>query len=416
MFKNSKVKTLKNIILLLVILSFFPVTEILAFTNGLETPQADTLVYLPIPPRASNALTGSQFASKVTGMSVEDREQQVVNEILSGNVPSFSRKLRLLKVRATIENTNYELAFYTACDYMAIGSDEDYLYIPMTPKAAQFLVNRVGCTLPTKKMVDIIYANAEIKLHPQPIPPSPQMTTIPVFMQHTDSIRQQIAQLGFDRSANFIIGGHKKDVIISNKIYSPDRSYDRVVIYGWHRAVGDPIQPVYNGHIAGYADYSHGIRFILNMAFLNGDSVKVTDILKNSKLASLLSNEGVIAKPYYPAGNFTSLNEQTKELKMGFKLYQNFPNPFGKGSRGNSTTTIKYSIPMIETQRLSSPPVTLKIYDILGRTVATLVNEEQPPGNYSIQFSANGGMSSGVYIYQLKVGGFQQSGKMIFEE
>ena len=149
-------------------------------------------------------------------------------------------------------------------------------------------------------MVDLVYSKAEIKLRPQPIPPSALMTTVPVFMQHTDSIMQQIDQLGPYRSADHIIAGHKKDIIISNKIYSADRSYDRVVIYGWHRSENDPIQPVYNGHDAQYADYSHGVRLISKSAFINEDSLQLDDILMDPNLAILLSQEGVIAKPYYP--------------------------------------------------------------------------------------------------------------------
>ena len=56
---------------------------------------------------------------------------------------------------------------------------------------------------------------------------------------------------------------------------------------------------------------------------------------------------------------------------------------------------------------------TLKIYDILGREVVTLVNERQEPGNYEVKFMASH-LSSGVYIYRLKSGDFSQSKKMLF--
>ena len=221
-------------------------------------------------------------------------------------------------------NTNsYDLIFFTVCDYMAIGSDQDYLYIPMTPSTAQYLADRVNCTLPTKKMVDMIYSKAEIKLKPQPIPPSDTMVTVPVFWHHTDSIKKQITQRGFDRSTDHIISGHKKDIIISNKIYSSERDFDRVAIYGWHLSENNPIQPVYNGHIAMYADYSHGVRFISKLAFINGDSIQVDDILKDPNLWILLSSEGVISKPYYPASDiFSSLESRFKnffssQVKLG---------------------------------------------------------------------------------------------------
>ncbi len=101
------------------------------------------------------------------------------------------------------------------------------------------------------------------------------------------------------------------------------------------------------------------------------------------------------------------------------RLEQNYPNPFSKGVDGNSSTIIEYAIPSKGTQDLNksgqsfaSQKVTLKIYDILGRKVATLVNEEQPPGNYKIRFNGNE-LPSGIYFYQLRYGEFADTKKMI---
>ncbi len=80
-----------------------------------------------------------------------------------------------------------------------------------------------------------------------------------------------------------------------------------------------------------------------------------------------------------------------------FKLYQNYPNPF------NPSTTISYTIPTLETLHATSPQLTtvrLTIFDILGREVATLVNKEQQPGFYKVNWSA-GNYASGMYIYQI---------------
>jgi len=359
-------------------------------SDGLKFKTSDEIRYLNIPDRPANAVEGSEFAQQITGLNLEDREKAVVREILLGNVPSFSRKLRPLTINRIINSTNYELTFFTVCDYMAIGSDQNYLYMPMTPAAAQYLADNLNCTLPTKKMVDVIYSRAEIKLHPQPIPPSDKMTTVPVFKQHTDSIKRQISQIGFDRSADNIIAGHKKDIIISNKIYSSDRNYDRVVIYGWHLSVNNPIQPVYNGHIAAYADYSHGVRLISNTALLNGDSIQVDDILTSAGLSALLSDEGVITKPYYPASDiFTSIGSLFENPPLFFKLNQNYPNPF------NPSTTINYQIP-------EDGFVNIEVFNLLGEKIKTLVNNYRLPGNYSVNFTG-GDSPSGVYIYRMQI-------------
>lgn len=360
----------------------------------------DTVLYLNLPDRQPNALEGSEFVNQVTGLSIIAREQAAVEEILAGNIPSFARKLREINITRTIGGTSYELELYAVCDYMAIGSDQDYFYIPMTPSTAQYLADTLGYILPTKNIVDEIYNSAEIKLTPKPIPPSPAMTTVPVFWQHTDSIKQQFAEAGIDRSADNIIGGSKKDVIISNKIYSADRTYERVVIYGWHWGINNPIQPVYNGHIAAYADYSHGVRLVLNHAILNGDSVQVVDILKDTHLWSLLSNEGVISKPFYPPSPiFTSLDDQSANIPIDFLLDQNYPNPF------NPSTTINY-------QLSSGAAVDLSVFNLIGQKVATLVAERQPAGSYQIQWDAKA-YSSGVYLYRLQAGLAEASRKMV---
>jgi hypothetical protein len=91
------------------------------------------------------------------------------------------------------------------------------------------------------------------------------------------------------------------------------------------------------------------------------------------------------------------------EVEVGvpvkFSLEQNFPNPF------NPATTINYQLP-------KSGYVTLKVYNVLGREVATLVNKQKTQGRYSVSFDASG-LTSGVYFYQIKAGDFIQTKKMV---
>jgi len=280
----------------------------LLFSSGAIFAQKDSpqisvkgdLILLQIPERSAEALDGSEFARQIEDLCLEEREEAVIREVLSGNVPSFSRNLKALRIQESLNSTTYELVIYVACDYLAIGSDLDYLYMPLTPAAAQYLADTLNCILPTKILVDKIYKQAEIKLHPQPIPPSDSMTTVPIFHQHTDSIRHQYRNKGLERSTDKIVAGHKKDIILSNKIHDLDRTSGCVVIYGWHRSENQPIQPVYNGHVDWYADYSHGVRFISNQVLINGIFMKAQDLLRNPELSFLLSSEGVIKKLYIP--------------------------------------------------------------------------------------------------------------------
>jgi len=94
-----------------------------------------------------------------------------------------------------------------------------------------------------------------------------------------------------------------------------------------------------------------------------------------------------------------------------FSLEQNYPNPF------NPSTKIKYVIPNVETLQSASIQVTLKIYDVLGNEITTLVNEQQQPGIYEVEFNTKEmNLTSGVYFYQLRANNFVETKKMILNK
>jgi len=99
-------------------------------------------------------------------------------------------------------------------------------------------------------------------------------------------------------------------------------------------------------------------------------------------------------------GTLVGIKENKDDIVKDYKLFQNYPNPF------NPSTKINFSIP-------ESGNISLKIYSILGKEIATLVNERKEPGTYSLNFNASN-LSSGLYIYRLKVNGFVLSKKMLF--
>jgi hypothetical protein len=105
---------------------------------------------------------------------------------------------------------------------------------------------------------------------------------------------------------------------------------------------------------------------------------------------------GISSKSYNFVLSATSVKNE--DIPINFSLSQNYPNPF------NPTTEIKYSIPR-------SGIVTLKVYNILGQEVATLVNQEQKAGNYNVTFNASK-LASGVYLYRIQSGNFSLTKKM----
>ena len=94
-----------------------------------------------------------------------------------------------------------------------------------------------------------------------------------------------------------------------------------------------------------------------------------------------------------------NVEESITEIPKDFFLYSNYPNPF------NASTTIKYQVPF-------QANVTLKLYDILGREVSILVDEQKQAGRYEARFTDNN-LTSGIYFYTLRAGNYTQTKKMI---
>lgn len=101
----------------------------------------------------------------------------------------------------------------------------------------------------------------------------------------------------------------------------------------------------------------------------------------------------------YKPDFLTSINEENHFTNLYYTLEQNYPNPF------NPITSIQYAIG-------SRRFVTLKVYDVLGKEVATLINENKPEGYYEVEFDASQ-LPSGMYIYSIQVGDFKESKKML---
>jgi photosystem II stability/assembly factor-like uncharacterized protein len=119
----------------------------------------------------------------------------------------------------------------------------------------------------------------------------------------------------------------------------------------------------------------------------------------NKDTGFISTNYGGILKTTNGGGTPIGINLQSNEIPTAFNLYQNYPNPF------NPTTIIEYSLP-------KSSLVTIKIYDLLGRLVKQIVNENQPAGNYSVNFDGSI-YASGVYFYRLETDDLIISKKMV---
>ena len=246
-----------------------------------------------IPLRSAAAVTGSEFVRQTAALSERDREAVIAAELLAGNVPDFLRRLKPVTLRGRVAaGRTVEVTICVTPDYLALGSDTDFLRIPMALRTAFAAAARFGFVLPTPKMVDAIYEQAEIHLRPQPLVPGPSMRSTAYYWEHQQRVQEQRLALG--ASLGSLIAGQKKDLVVTNRLW---RKAGRVAIYGWHRGAGAPIQPLSTVHGARYADYSHGVRLVSVVAYVNGQPRSIFDVLEDPRLAGIVSDEGPIIRP-----------------------------------------------------------------------------------------------------------------------
>ena len=245
-----------------------------------------------MPRRKGGAAGASSALASARGIDGVKRDQMVVAELLKGNMPSFQRNLVPVTLSGpTSDGGNANITLCVTPDYLALGSDADFVRVPLGLNGASRVASSFNMVLPTPRMVDAIYKQAKTRLSPSPMTPGAQMTSTNYFIRHNDTVEAQRRSAGATHGN--LISGHKKDVVLTTRLAS---NRGRVAIYGWHRRNGKPIQPLSTVHGAGYADYSHGIRLVSRTAYLNGQEVDLHQIMANPRYAGIISHEGPMGR------------------------------------------------------------------------------------------------------------------------
>src|SRR5690349_19198162 len=197
----------------------------ICFAHGTPAPAAPTTIKpicpqglsRSIPARLPGAITGSAFAARVAKISDVDREGMISDELMHGNVPGFLRHLKPVTLQGTTPAGDVvHIVICVAPDYLSIGSDSDFIRIPMGLRTALSVTERFGFVLPTKKMVDAIYDQAEVKLPPQPMPANEQMRSTAYYTTHNSRITEQSFEAGVTLGA--LLAGQKKDLVVSSRL------------------------------------------------------------------------------------------------------------------------------------------------------------------------------------------------------
>jgi len=243
-----------------------------------------------IPSRAPDAPTGSELESRLLPVDGELREESVRHELLAGNMPRFLRQLQPVEIQGL--SAGGHPAHVTLCvmpDYLAVGSDSDFLLVPMRLGTALEIAGSLGFMLPTPAIVDAIHERSSYRLAPHPLPAGPAMRSLAYFTEHDTIIRDQRTELG--APPGMLISGHKKDLVLTERLWG---NLERVAIYGWHKLDGSIIQPLSLVHGWHYVDYSHGVRLVSDRILVNGQPASLLTALQDPDIGPVLNHGGPI--------------------------------------------------------------------------------------------------------------------------
>lgn len=241
---------------------------------------------LKLPAREKGALTGSQFlaVAKSKKLGREGFDNAVLAEISAGNVPDFERKLLPITTQDAAGRT---ATFLVLADYLAVGTDNDFIRAPVTCAAAQTIADLTKTMLPTRFLVDAIYRQAEAKLPPSYIDGGPTDDEIADFKEHHKKLEKARKAKGF--ALGVLTGGDMKDLVLTNRL---EEHPGKVAIYGWHNREDSVIQSLSTRHECRYADYSHGVRLIDRRVLVDGVEHDLADLMRDPDLSGLVSDEG----------------------------------------------------------------------------------------------------------------------------
>jgi hypothetical protein len=256
---------------------------------GAESSRKNDAPRLALPERPNGAEVGSAFLARVQKMGPVDFESALFDAMSNGNVPPFERKLARVTLRGPgASGKEHEIKLAVTPDYLAVGSDEDFVRVPMLPNTAQKIATFARASLPNSKIVDAIYKDAEVKLAPRALNLDPNaINDHAAIGAHQRIIEEMRAAAGGKLGA--LTAGDKKDIVLSNQL---SQRPDRVAIYGWQKEGGAPIQPLSIVHEKTYADYSHGVRLVAEAATVDGAPTTFSKVLRDPELAPLVSDEG----------------------------------------------------------------------------------------------------------------------------
>ena len=258
--------------------------------------------------KPSGTLSGRDFMQSIDTVEFWKREDMIVKEILAGNMPKELKTFQKVVFNTPIVDSveilrkPHKVEMLVLPDYLSVGSDDDFVRMPMGPLAAQEIADKLNCILPTTYLVDRIAEVSEGHVDIFPFRPLGSRNMMPIVFQDSDNAIKALFKAKGYTFGQFI-SGLKKDLVLTYKIQTLDGKERYEAIYGWHHPDGRTQQPLFVRHGNFYVDYSHGVRLIYREIMIDGKKYDAKEVLESPELYHLLSDEPMPLKKASYAGN-----------------------------------------------------------------------------------------------------------------
>lgn len=236
-----------------------------------------------------SSLSATDWLNTISETDLTSRDNAIIKAIADDNIPIFLKN----RIEVLIADENNKLFYWVSPDVLSIGTNDDFVRVPMGGKTAKKIVDELNCVISTPKMVFDIWQQSEIKAIP--IMGSPpfdnSMGYTSKFVNHNVKIQNEL-----DNLINYRLGkltsGIKKDIVVCSQLWGTANK--NLAIFGWYNTNGIPVQPLNaTSHSIDYQDYSSSLRLVNRYMSLNGQKVDYYDVLNDPKFSYLLTNEGI---------------------------------------------------------------------------------------------------------------------------
>lgn len=223
-------------------------------------------------------LNAPGITSMFNAMSSSDYLRAVESALLANATPATQRW-----VPVQTQASGHTGTFFVQALPLVIGTDAEMFHPALPVALAQRVADRLGAMLPTRKMVDLVHAQATVRVPFRAY--TSDRSAVPTFVSSSREIEARRA------GRTGLVSDYGKDYVLSNwRRNHPDK----IAIYGAWDGSGARVQPLAVPHAIGYYDYSQHARLVRRDAVVDGRSVMLADALANPALAPLFSDEGTI--------------------------------------------------------------------------------------------------------------------------